>query len=59
MQVKGIFVIMEKIGVLLLNMFEGRVISICMRASFVKARIYFQTTVRSRITIRFQLECEF
>jgi hypothetical protein len=41
MQVKGIFVIMEKIRVLLLNVFEGRVISNCMRVSFVKARIYF------------------
>jgi hypothetical protein len=38
---KGIFIIMEKIRVLLLNVSEGRVISNCMKFSFVKASIYF------------------
>jgi hypothetical protein len=40
-KLKGIFVIMKKIRVLLLNVFEGRVISNCMKVSFVKARSYF------------------
>jgi hypothetical protein len=38
---KGHFCNYGKTRVLLLNVFEGRVISICMRVSFVKARIYF------------------
>jgi hypothetical protein len=38
---KGYFCNYGKIRVLLLNVFEGRVISICMRVSFLKVRIYF------------------
>jgi hypothetical protein len=41
MQVKGCFCNYGKIRVLLLNMFEGRVISNWMKVSFVKASIYF------------------
>jgi hypothetical protein len=40
-KLKGVFVIMEKIRVLLLNVFEGREISNCMKVSFIKASIYF------------------
>jgi hypothetical protein len=41
MQVKGYFCNYGKIRVLLLNVFEGRVISNLCEGSFVKARDYF------------------
>jgi hypothetical protein len=40
-KLKGIFCNYGKIRVLLLNVFEDRVILNCMKVSFVKARIYF------------------